>query len=131
MSYLSLEVCLGYYNIISDKNNTRLVFQAEEWRAAAKEALEKFYADRDEKLEKTRKINRESADALKVDTDTFDTADMNDSEKWEKVTQRIDFNSKGNDVNTSHMRNFFSGSCTKDNSRMRQVLLQLKAAGKE
>jgi len=91
--------------------------QAEEWRAAAKEALEKFYADRDEKLEKTRKINRESADALKVDTDTFDTADMNDSEKWEKVTQRIDFNSKG--------------SCTKDNSRMRQVLLQLKAAGKE
>ena len=86
---------------------------------------------RGEKLEKTRKINRESADALKVDTDTFDTADMNDSEKWEKVTQRIDFNSKGNDVNTSHMRNFFSGSCTKDNSRMRQVLLQLKAAGKE
>jgi len=75
--------------------NSNLIVKASEWREAAKEALSKFYADRDEKLEKTRKINRESADALKIETEIFDTKDMNDSEKWEKVTQRIDFNSKG------------------------------------
>ena len=71
-------------------------FQANEWRQAAKEALDKFYADRDEKMSQTRKMNRESADALKLDNDSFDpTKDMNDQEKWDQVTQRIDFNAKG------------------------------------
>lgn len=41
-------------------------------------------------------MNRESADALKLDNDSFDpTKDMNDQEKWDQVTQRIDFNAKG------------------------------------
>ena len=73
-----------------------IIFQANEWRQAAKEALDKFYADRDEKMSQTRKMNRESADALKLDNDSFDpTKDMNDQEKWDQVTQRIDFNAKG------------------------------------
>ena len=47
-------------------------------------------------MSQTRKMNRESADALKLDNDSFDpTKDMNDQEKWDQVTQRIDFNAKG------------------------------------
>lgn len=106
------------FKLRTDKIEVDADQEANEWRQAAKEALDKFYADRDEKLSQTRKMNRESADALKIDNESFDpTKDMNDQEKWDQVTQRIDFNAKG--------------SCTKDNSRMRQVLLQLKAGKSE
>lgn len=106
------------FKLRTDKIEADADQEANEWRQAAKEALDKFYADRDEKMSQTRKMNRESADALKLDNDSFDpTKDMNDQEKWDQVTQRIDFNAKG--------------SCTKDNSRMRQVLLQLKAGKSE
>lgn len=106
------------FKLRTDKIEVDADQEADEWRQAAKEALDKFYADRDEKLSQTRKMNRESADALKTDNESFDpTKDMNDQEKWDQVTQRIDFNAKG--------------SCTKDNSRMRQVLLQLKAGKSE
>jgi len=106
------------FKIRTDKIEADADQEATEWRQAAKEALDKFYADRDDKMEQTRKMNRESADALKLDNDLFDpTRDMNDQEKWDQVTQRIDFNAKG--------------SCTKDNTRMRQVLLQLKAGKSE
>lgn len=106
------------FKLRTDKIEVDADQEANEWRQAAKEALDKFYADRDEKLSQTRKMNRESADALKTDNESFDpTKDMNDQEKWDQVTQRIDFNAKG--------------SCTKDNSRMRQVLLQLKAGKSE
>jgi len=91
--------------------------EADEWKAAAKEALDKFYADRDEKMEKTRKLNRESADALKVDESSYSGDNLENHEKWEHVTQSIDFNAKG--------------SCTKDTTRMRQVLLQLKSGKSE
>lgn len=106
------------FKLRTDKIEADADQEANEWRQAAQEALDKFYADRDEKMSQTRKMNRESADALKLDNDSFDpTKDMNDQEKWDQVTQRIDFNAKG--------------SCTKDNSRMRQVLLQLKAGKSE
>jgi len=92
--------------------------EAEQWRAQAKEALDKFYADRDEILAKNKKVNRENADALRVEQEDFDPNDgKTDQAKWELVTQRIDFNAKG--------------SCTKDTTRMRQVLLQLKSGGSE
>ena len=78
-------------------------------------------------------MNRESADALKLDNDSFDpTKDMNDQEKWDQVTQRIDFNAKGESLSwVIVMYIWILGSCTKDNSRMRQVLLQLKAGKSE
>lgn len=85
-----------------------------QWQSTAKEQLDKFYADRAEKLEKNKSLNRENADALRVDQEQFNPAEgKDDAKKWEMVTQRIDFNAKG--------------SCTKDTTRMRQVLLQLKA----
>ena len=71
--------------------------KAEQWRAQAKEALDKFYADRDEILAKNKKVNRENADALRVEQEDFDPNDgKTDQAKWELVTQRIDFNAKGN-----------------------------------
>ena len=84
-------------------------------------------------MSQTRKMNRESADALKLDNDSFDpTKDMNDQEKWDQVTQRIDFNAKGESLSwVIVMYIWILGSCTKDNSRMRQVLLQLKAGKSE
>jgi len=87
--------------------------EADEWKQAAREALDKFYADRDEKMQKTASQNREEADALKVNGDSYSTENLDSHEKWEHVTQSIDFNAKG--------------SCSKDTTRMRQVLLQLKS----
>jgi len=87
--------------------------EADEWKEAARSALDKFYADREEKMAKTAKLNRDSAEALKVEGDEFTSDGLDSHEKWEHVTQSIDFNAKG--------------SCSKDTTRMRQVLLQLKS----
>ena len=46
-------------------------------------------------MEKTRKLNRESADALKVDESSYSGDNLENHEKWEHVTQSIDFNAKG------------------------------------
>jgi len=74
-----------------------MISQKEQWQNTAKEALDKFYAERAEKLEKNKTLNRENADALRVEQDNFDPTDgKNDQQKWEMVTQRIDFNAKGN-----------------------------------
>lgn len=92
--------------------------EKEQWKSAASEALDKFYKERAEVLEKNKKLNRENADALRVEQEEFDPTDgKTDQQKWDMVTQRIDFNAKG--------------SCTKDTSRMRQVLLQLKAGNSD
>ena len=70
--------------------------QKSQWRTSAQEALEKFYSERNEKLEKSKSLNRENADALRVEQEEFDPADgKTDAEKWEMVTKRIDFNTKG------------------------------------
>merc|ERR1712228_28839 len=101
------------FKIRCDDIEERADQEKEQWNNAAKEALDKFYAERAEKLEKNKSLNRENADALRVEQDKFDPTDgKNDQQKWEMVTQRIDFNAKG--------------SCTKDTTRMRQVLPQLK-----
>ena len=65
------------------------------WKEAAKAALDKFYADRDEKMAKTATLNRESAAALKVENEEFCGDGLDSQEKWEHVTQSIDFNAKG------------------------------------
>ena len=70
--------------------------QAEKWRESAKESLDAFYAERDEKLAKNKTLNRENDEALRVTQEDFNPADgKNDAKKWEMVTQRIDFNAKG------------------------------------
>lgn len=80
-----------------------MISQKLQWQSTAKEQLDKFYADRAEKLEKNKSLNRENADALRVDQEQFNPAEgKDDAKKWEMVTQRIDFNAKGN---------FFTGIC--------------------
>ena len=112
-----------------------MISQKEQWKSTASEALEKFYKDRAEVLEKNKKLNRENADALRVEQEEFDPTDgKTDQQKWDMVTQRIDFNAKGKTFEThfwTKLRNKTLGSCTKDTSRMRQVLLQLKAGTSE
>jgi hypothetical protein len=66
--------------------------------------------------QKNMKRNREAVDALKIDT-SKESFNPDSDNKWEKVADRIDFSSKG--------------SCTKDTTRMRQVLLKLKSGKNE
>lgn len=92
--------------------------QEQIWKDEAKEQLEKFYKEREQKLAANKARNREDPNALKLEQEDFDpTEGMTDQDKWEKVTARIDFQAKG--------------SCTKDTSRMRQVLLHCKAGTAE
>ena len=46
-------------------------------------------------MAKTAKLNRDSAEALKVEGDEFTSDGLDSHEKWEHVTQSIDFNAKG------------------------------------
>ena len=46
-------------------------------------------------MAKTAKLNRESAAALKVENEEFCGDGLDSQEKWEHVTQSIDFNAKG------------------------------------
>lgn len=81
-----------------------MISQKLQWQSTAKEQLDKFYADRAEKLEKNKSLNRENADALRVDQEQFNPAEgKDDAKKWEMVTQRIDFNAKGNYFFHRHM----------------------------
>jgi len=92
--------------------------QEQIWKNEAKEQLDNFYKEREQKLAANKARNREDPNALKLEQEDFDpTEGMTDQDKWEKVTARIDFNAKG--------------SCTKDTSRMRQVLLHCKAGTAE
>ena len=92
---------------VASSNN----FKADEWKQAAREALDKFYADRDEKMQKTAAQNREEADALKVDGDSYSTENLDSHEKWEHVTQSIDFNAKGTKDFHSNRHFFFYWNC--------------------
>ena len=70
---------------------------------------------------------------MKLEQEDFDpTEGMTDQEKWEKVTARIDFQAKGTNSSFSiFLTGRVKGSCTKDTSRMRQVLLHCKAGTAE
>jgi len=85
--------------------------QEQIWKDEAKEQLEKFYKEREQKLAANKVIsniknnlnwrhwkarNREDPNSLKLEQEDFDpTEGMTDQEKWEKVTARIDFQAKG------------------------------------
>lgn len=79
-----------------------------EWRDIARRELEEWYKHRNEQVDKAKKVNRENEDAF---------VHLRDERKpggeWERVCRQCDFNPKGS-------RN------TKDVSRMRSILLQLK-----
>lgn len=83
-----------------------------EWREIAKRELEDWYRHRDELLEKSKKVNREAQDAFVEDRDKKSGGGGGGSD-WERICRLCDFNPKGS-------RN------SKDVSRMRSILLQLK-----
>lgn len=83
-----------------------------EWRDIAKKELEEWYKHRDEILEKTMNINRSGIRGDSEDSFVSDR-DGKTGGEWERVCRMCDFNPKGS-------RN------SKDISRMRSILLQLK-----
>jgi len=84
----------------------------EEWREAAKKELEEWYRHHDDLIAKTRAANRESA----MNAEKQFVADDDEIEpgtEWERIAKHCDFNPKAS-----------KGS--KDVSRMRSIILQLK-----
>jgi len=79
-----------------------------EWREIAKKELEDWYKHRDEQHEKTKKNNREAEAAFCADRD-----ESVPGHEFEKVCRLCEFNPK-------------ASRTTKDVSRMRSILLQLK-----
>lgn len=83
-----------------------------EWKEAAKKELEDWYKNRQEQLTKTHannKVNNKAAEAELIASRDSLVAGL----EWERVAKLCDFNPKGN-------------KNTKDVSRMRSILLQLK-----
>lgn len=79
-----------------------------EWREQARRELDDWHKHREEQLDKSKKVNRETEDAFVQERD-----EKKPGGEWERVCRQCDFNPKGS-------RN------TKDVSRMRSILLQLK-----
>ncbi|XP_025091406.1 clathrin light chain B-like isoform X2 [Pomacea canaliculata] len=80
----------------------------EEWREKAKKELDDWYKKHAEQLEKTRENNRAAEEAFIKDRD-----EKVPGQAWEKITRLCEFNPK-------------NSKNTKDVSRMRSILLQLK-----
>jgi len=81
----------------------------EELRAVAAKELEDWYKHYDEQLQKTKKANKEHEQAL----ETPEVNGITPGQEWERVSKHCDFSAKA----PGH---------TKDVSRMRSILLQLK-----
>ncbi|KAK7473883.1 hypothetical protein BaRGS_00034872 [Batillaria attramentaria] len=80
----------------------------EEWRSKAKKELDDWYKHHAEQLEKTRENNRAAEEAFIKDRD-----EKVPGQAWEKITRLCEFNPK-------------NSKNTKDVSRLRSILLQLK-----
>ncbi|CAD5121200.1 DgyrCDS9733 [Dimorphilus gyrociliatus] len=83
--------------------------KAAEWRQQACQELDDWYRHREEQLQKTKETNRESEAAYMSDRDR-----PQPGHEWEKVTSYCEFNPKS------------APRSSKDLSRMRGILLQLK-----
>jgi clathrin light chain A len=80
-----------------------------EWREIARHELEDWYKHRDEQVEKAKLLNRESENAFVSERD-----EKKAGGEWERICRQCDFNPKSTPRNS------------KDVSRMRSILLQLK-----
>lgn len=80
----------------------------EEWHEAAKKELEEWYRHHDELIAKTRAANRNAEKQFVADDDEIEPGT-----EWERIAKHCDFNPKAS-----------KGS--KDVSRMRSIILQLK-----
>ncbi|KAK7091784.1 clathrin light chain A-like isoform X2 [Littorina saxatilis] len=87
----------------------------EEWRQKAKKELDDWYKHHAEQLEKTKENNRYSSSSLTAAEEAFikDRDEKVPGQAWEKITRLCEFNPK-------------NSKNTKDVSRMRSILLQLK-----
>jgi hypothetical protein len=79
-----------------------------ELREQAKKELDDWYKHYEEQLNKTKEINRESEKEFVAEVN-----DIRPGTEWERVNKLVDFNTK-------------SSKNTKDMSRMRSIMLQLK-----
>uniref|UniRef100_A0A915PYD7 Clathrin light chain n=1 Tax=Setaria digitata TaxID=48799 RepID=A0A915PYD7_9BILA len=92
-------------NFIPDKNEEK---KKEEMRAAGKKELEDWYAQRAEKLEKTRIANR------KAEEDFISVREsLKDVDEWERIAKLCEFSTKNSKTSS-------------DLSRLKTLLLKLK-----
>ncbi|XP_071455254.1 clathrin light chain isoform X4 [Hetaerina americana] len=84
----------------------------EEWREVAKKELEDWYRHHEETISKTKAANRESAKNAEKQF-VAETDAMEPGTEWERIAKLCDFNPK-------------SSKSSKDVSRMRSIILQLK-----
>jgi len=80
-----------------------------EWREAARHELEEWNKHREEQVDKAKKLNRDAEDAFVSERD-----EKKPGGEWERICRLCDFNPKS------------APRSTKDVSRMRSILLQLK-----
>ncbi|XP_071455252.1 clathrin light chain isoform X2 [Hetaerina americana] len=80
----------------------------EEWREVAKKELEDWYRHHEETISKTKAANRNAEKQFVAETDA-----MEPGTEWERIAKLCDFNPK-------------SSKSSKDVSRMRSIILQLK-----
>lgn len=91
-----------------EKKDAEEAQKKEAWREAAKKELDDWYKHHNEQVQKTRETNRTAEEAFKKDRDTTQPGG-----EWEKICRICEFNPK-------------NSKNTKDVSRLRSILLQLK-----
>ncbi|XP_076227718.1 clathrin light chain isoform X3 [Nomia melanderi] len=84
----------------------------EEWREAARKELEEWYKHHAEAISKTKTTNRESAKNAEKQF-VAEADEVEPGTEWERIAKLCDFNPK-------------SSRTSKDVSRMRSIILQLK-----
>ncbi|XP_033321056.1 clathrin light chain isoform X1 [Megalopta genalis] len=84
----------------------------EEWREAARKELEEWYKHHAETISKTKTTNRESAKNAEKQF-VAEADEVEPGTEWERIAKLCDFNPK-------------SSRTSKDVSRMRSIILQLK-----
>ncbi|XP_046488538.1 clathrin light chain isoform X1 [Neodiprion pinetum] len=84
----------------------------EDWREAAKKELEEWYKHHSEAISKTKATNRESAKNAEKQF-VAEADEVEPGTEWERIAKLCDFNPK-------------SSRTSKDVSRMRSIILQLK-----
>lgn len=90
---------------VKDANEEK---KREEWREIAKKELEDWYRHHEETISKTKAANRNAEKQFVAETD-----EMEPGTEWERIAKLCDFNPK-------------SSKSSKDVSRMRSIILQLK-----
>ncbi|XP_062607600.1 clathrin light chain A-like [Saccostrea cucullata] len=91
-----------------EKKDAEEAQKKEEWRESAKKELDDWYKHHNEQIQKTKETNRTAEEAFVKDRDTTQPGG-----EWEKICRLCEFNPK-------------NSKNTKDVSRLRSILLQLK-----